>query len=98
MASPTQMVVGKGKPNPLIAEGLLKILRDLILFLFLQNSQPIPFHGMVDPQSKQVMLKLSPLTFPRVMVACLQSHPPLFDRSKPDFTTRSFKYSDKLIK
>jgi len=29
-ASPTQMVAGKGKPNPLIAEGLLKILRDLI--------------------------------------------------------------------
>ena len=31
MASPTQMVVGKGTPNPLIAEGLLKILVDLIL-------------------------------------------------------------------
>ena len=26
MASPTQTVVGKGTPNPLIAEGLLKIL------------------------------------------------------------------------
>jgi len=32
MACPTQRVVGKGKPNPLIAEGLLKILRDLVLF------------------------------------------------------------------
>jgi len=31
MASPTQIVVGKGKPNPLIAEDLLKILRVLIL-------------------------------------------------------------------
>jgi len=30
MTSPTQMVVGKGTPNPLIAEGLLKILADLI--------------------------------------------------------------------
>ena len=30
MASPTQMVVSKGTPNPSIAEGLLKILRDLV--------------------------------------------------------------------
>ena len=30
MASPTQMVVSKGKPNLLIAENLVKILRDLI--------------------------------------------------------------------
>jgi len=30
MASPTQTVAGKGTPNPLIAEGLLKILRDLV--------------------------------------------------------------------
>jgi len=30
MASPTQMVVGKDTPNPLIAEGLIKILRDLV--------------------------------------------------------------------
>jgi len=30
MASPTQTVVGKGIPNPLIDEGLLKILRDLV--------------------------------------------------------------------
>ena len=29
MASPTQTVVGKGTSNPLIAEGLLKILRDM---------------------------------------------------------------------
>jgi len=29
MASPIQMVIGKGIPNPLIVEGLLKILRDL---------------------------------------------------------------------
>jgi len=31
MASPTQTLVGKGIPNPLIAEGLLKILWDLVL-------------------------------------------------------------------
>jgi len=30
MASPTQTVVGKGTSNPLIVEGLLKTLRDLI--------------------------------------------------------------------
>ena len=30
MASPTQTVIGKDVPNPLIAEGLLKILRDMI--------------------------------------------------------------------
>jgi len=30
MASPTQTVVGKGTPNPLTAERLLKILRDLV--------------------------------------------------------------------
>jgi len=30
MASPTQTVVGKNTPNPLIAEGLLKNLKDLI--------------------------------------------------------------------
>jgi len=47
MASPTQMVVGKGTPNPLIAEDLLKILRELILFN--SSSLLIPFHGMVDP-------------------------------------------------
>ena len=32
MASPTQTVDGKGLPNPLIAEDLLKILRELIPF------------------------------------------------------------------
>jgi len=30
MANPIQTVVGIGKSNPLIAENLLKILRDLI--------------------------------------------------------------------
>ena len=30
MASPTQTVVGKGTSNPLIAEGLLKILSGLV--------------------------------------------------------------------
>ena len=32
MASPTQTIVGKAIPNPLIAKGLLKILRELIPF------------------------------------------------------------------
>jgi len=32
MASPTQTVVGKGTSNPLTAENLLKILRDLFPF------------------------------------------------------------------
>jgi len=32
MASPTQTVVGKGISNPLTAEGLLKILRDMFPF------------------------------------------------------------------
>jgi len=32
MASPTQTVVGKGISNPLIAEDLLKILRNLFPF------------------------------------------------------------------
>jgi len=36
MASPTQTVVGKGISNPLTAEDLLKILRDLFPF----NSSP----------------------------------------------------------
>jgi len=43
MASPTQMVVGKGIPNPLIAEDLLKILKDLIPLIppeFSINSRP----------------------------------------------------------
>ena len=52
MASLTQTVVGKGTPNPLIAEGLLKILRDLVpsfppksLTNFLpQNGRTIKIH------------------------------------------------------
>jgi len=32
MAFPTQTIVGKDKLNPLIDEGLLKILRDIIAF------------------------------------------------------------------
>ena len=47
MASPTQMVVGKGIPNLLIAEGLLKILRSRIP---LQNPLPILSHRMVGLQ------------------------------------------------
>jgi len=49
MASLTQMVVGKGIPNPLIAEDLLKNLRDHPTYSH-QNSLPILFHGTVGPQ------------------------------------------------
>ena len=49
MASPTQTVIGKGSPNPLIAEGLLKILWDLVSS-FPPNLLPILFHRMVGPQ------------------------------------------------
>ena len=49
MTSPTEMVVGKDTPNPLIAEGLLKILRDLV-----PSSPPKSptnsTHRMVGPQ------------------------------------------------
>ena len=43
MANLTQTVVGKGTPNPLIAEDLLKILRDSVPSSppkFLTNSYP----------------------------------------------------------
>ena len=40
MASPTQTVVGKGIPNPLIAESFLKILRDLI--------PPLPLKSLIN--------------------------------------------------
>jgi len=56
MASLTQMIFGKRMPNPLIAEGLLKILRDLILY-FPQKSLTILVHGMVGPQ-KAVIVSL----------------------------------------
>jgi len=46
MASPTQIVVGKGILNLLIAKSLFKILRDLIP-TFPPNPLPISFHGMV---------------------------------------------------
>jgi len=54
MASLTQIVVGKGIPNSLIAEGLLKILRDLIPPFppkFLTNSHP----WMVGPQKAVIV-------------------------------------------
>jgi len=39
---------------------------------------------MVDPENEQVMLKLSPLTFLRVMVTYLQSHSPSFQSIKSE--------------
>jgi len=49
MASPTQMVVGKGIPNLLIAKGLVKILKELTSQSH-QNLLPIFFHGIVGLQ------------------------------------------------
>jgi len=43
MANPTQTVVGKGTLNPLIVEGLLKNLRDLIPFDFSKILYQLPF-------------------------------------------------------
>ena len=76
MTSPTQMVVGKGIPNPLTAKDLLKILRDLILFdsppKSLTNSCPwdgriaqnnIHFSNKVNHESKPIMLTLNLWSF-----------------------------------
>ena len=55
MASSTQMVVGKDISNPLIAEGLLKILLDLIL-PFLPKFLPIFILGMVRLQKAVIII------------------------------------------
>jgi len=57
MANPTEMVVGKDMPNPLIAKGLLKILRNLIP-PSPPKPLPIPVHGMIRPQ-KVVIVSLA---------------------------------------
>ena len=46
MASPIQTVIGKGTSNPLIAEGLLKILKEIKCACFAKNFfiQSIPDH------------------------------------------------------
>jgi len=49
MASLTQTVVGKGIPNPLIAEDLLKILRNLVPYSPLKSLINL-VHGMIGPQ------------------------------------------------
>ena len=54
MTRPTQTVVSKSIPNPLIAEGLLKFLRDLS-HLPLQISLPILIHGMVGLQKAVIV-------------------------------------------
>ena len=51
MASSAQTVVGKVIPNLLIAEDLLKILRELISLIFTKNLLSILFHGMVGLQN-----------------------------------------------
>ena len=71
MASPTQTVVGKDIPNALIAEDLLKILRDLItpsLPKSFTNSRPWNGRTTKDcihffkNKSQLSCLKLTPLT------------------------------------
>jgi len=57
MASHTQIVVVKGIPNPLIAENLLKILRDLTHLIPLQNHLPIPANGIIGPH-KTIFISL----------------------------------------
>ena len=47
MASPTQTIVGKGIPNPLIAENLLKILRDW--------SRPRPLKSLTNSRPQNGM-------------------------------------------
>jgi len=53
MASPTQTVVGKDTPNPLIAEGLLKILGDLVpsspINSYPQNGRATKIPGFISP-------------------------------------------------
>ena len=71
MASPTQTVVGKDVPNLLIAEDLLKILRDLLSLFppkFPTNSRPWNDRTIKDcihfPNNRLELscLKLTPLT------------------------------------
>jgi len=74
MTSPTQTVVGKDIPNPLIAEDLLKILRDLIPpFLLKSSTDSRPWNGRttkgcihflnkMNHRSELSCLKLTPLT------------------------------------
>ena len=49
MASPTQTVVRKGIPNPLIAEDLLKNPKGPDPAFPTKVPLPIPVHGMVGP-------------------------------------------------
>ena len=71
MASSTQTVVGKGIPNPLTAEDLLKILRDVIpLFPPKSYTNSRPLNGRTikgcihfpNNRSELSCLKLTPLT------------------------------------
>ena len=60
MASPTQTVVGKSIPNPLTAEDLLKILRDLILS-YPQKSptNSRPWNGMITKDCIHFLNKMN---------------------------------------
>ena len=56
MASPTQTVVGKGISNPLTAEDLLKILRDLFPFDSLSKTftNSHPWNGKTTDKERQI--------------------------------------------
>jgi len=51
MASPTQMVVGKGMSNTLIAEDLLKILRELFPLIDKGKCWPLSPTQVLDNSS-----------------------------------------------
>ena len=66
MPSLTQMVVGKGISNPLITEGLLKILRDLIpTFPPKSSINSLPWNGRTTKSCMRFlseMINIIPLT------------------------------------
>ena len=68
MTSLTQIVVGKGKSNPLIVEGLLKILRDSLPLDFHQSPLPILFNRVAGPQKSYSLPQLSELRIELVML------------------------------
>jgi len=51
MASPTQTIVGKGMSNPLTAEDLLKILRDLFPLIDRGKCWPLSPTQVLDNSS-----------------------------------------------
>ena len=62
MTSPAQTVAGKDKSNPLIAEDLLKILRESIPLPPLIKIQLIDSHPWNDEATKRRQVNTTPLT------------------------------------